>query len=160
MKLHANYIRSRGRRRARLLRKEIVESALLLLSSHLPHSGCHSCQRTSWQRKCVWKRYAFHMCSAVYAGEEHKATQDMWLSPQSRLLADSPEGADYVFDGQGHRLIFPEGLNEGETLPLIIIGVGKSLQLKDVKLVHAASLPACIQLGSGMLLVTFPASSL
>jgi vacuolar protein sorting-associated protein 13A/C len=100
------------------------------------------------------------MCSAVYAGEEHKATQDMWLSPQSRLLADSPEGADYVFDGQGHRLIFPEGLNEGETLPLIIIGVGKSLQLKDVKLVHAASLPACIQLGSGMLLVTFPASSL
>ena len=94
--------------------------------------------------------------SAVCAGEEHKATQDMWLSPQSRLLADSPEGTDYVYNGQGHRLILPEGLNEGETLPLIIIGVGKSLQLKDVKLVHAASLPACIQLDSGMLLVTFP----
>ena len=50
---------------------------------------------------------------------------------------------------RAHRLILPEGLHEGETLPLIIIGGGKSLQLKDVKLVHAASLPACIQLGSG-----------
>ena len=94
--------------------------------------------------------------SAVCAEEEHKATQDMWLSPQSRLLADSPEGTDYVYNGQGHRLILPAGLNEGETLPLIMIGVGKSLQLKDVKLIHAASLPACIQLGSGMPLVTFP----
>ena len=83
------------------------------------------------------------------AGTEYRATRDLWLSPQSRLLADSPEGADFIYDGQGHRLILPEGLHEGEALPLIIIGGGKSLQLKDVKLVHAASLPACIQLGSG-----------
>ena len=82
-------------------------------------------------------------------GEEYKATKDLWLSPQSRLLADSPEASDYVYNGQGHRLILPEGLHEGEALPLILIGVGKSLQLKDVKLVHAACLPACIQLGSG-----------
>ena len=91
-----------------------------------------------------WLHHAF-LC----AGEEYKATKDLWLSPQSRLLADSPEGSDYVYNGQGHRLILPEGLHEGEALPLILIGVGKSLQLKDVKLVHAACLPACIQLGSG-----------
>ena len=83
------------------------------------------------------------------AGEEYKATKDLWLSPQSRLLADAPGGTDFVYNGGGHRLILPEGLHEGEALPLIIIGVGKSLQLKDMKLVHAASLPACIQLGSG-----------
>lgn len=83
------------------------------------------------------------------AGDEYKATKDVWLCPQSRLLADSPEGAEFVYNGQGHRLILPEGLHEGEALPVIIVGIGKSLQLKDVKLVHAASLPACIQLGSG-----------
>ena len=86
---------------------------------------------------------------AMGAGAEYRAARDLWLSPQSRLLADPPEGADFVYDGQGHRLILPEGLHEGEALPLIIVGGGKSLQLKDVKLVHAASLPACIQLGSG-----------
>ena len=32
-------------------------------------------------------------------------------------------------------------------LPLIIIGGGKSLQLKDVKLVHAASLPCLYPAG-------------
>ncbi len=92
------------------------------------------------------------------AGEEYRATKDLWLSPQSRLLADSPEASDYVYNGQGHRLILPEGLHEGEALPLILIGVGKSLQLKDVKLVHAACLPACIQLGSGKRLSQVTAS--
>ena len=38
---------------------------------------------------------------AMGAGAEYRATRDLWLSPQSRLLADSPEGADFVYDGQG-----------------------------------------------------------
>ena len=155
MKLHVNHIRSRGRRRG------------ICFPRRLWNPCCWSCP-VSCLTACATPvkglpgsttacgTAMLQIQSAVCAGEEHTATQDMWLSPQSRLLADSSEGTDYVYIGQGHRLILPEGLNEGETLPLIIIGVGKSLQLKDVKLVHAASLPACIQLGSGMLLVTFP----
>lgn len=120
------------------------------------HHGSHNCLLTL---VCGYSRSQVHissvasrvneLTSVMGAGAEYRATKDMWLSPRSRLLADSSEGADFVYDGQGHRLILPEGLHEGEALPLIIIGGGKSLQLKHVKLVHAASLPACIQLGSG-----------
>lgn len=45
--------------------------------------------------------------------------------------------------------MLPEGISNGEALPLIIIGAGKTLQLRNVRIVHAASLPACMQLGSG-----------
>lgn len=77
------------------------------------------------------------------------ATADLWLCPQTRLLADSPEATDYVYDGQGHRLILPEGISDGEALPVIIVGAGKTLLLRNVTIVHAASLPACLQLGPG-----------
>ena len=87
----------------------------------------------------------------MFAEQEHKAAGDLWLSPQTRLLADSPDGTDFVYDGQGHRLILPEGISDGAAIPLIIVGAGKTLLLRDVKIVHAESLPACLQLGSGML---------
>ena len=33
----------------------------------------------------------------------------MWLSPESRLLADAPGSPeDLVYDGQGHRIILPQ----------------------------------------------------
>ena len=38
---------------------------------------------------------------------------------------------------------------EGEALPLVLVGAGKSLALRNVRLVHAASLGACLQLGAG-----------
>lgn len=50
---------------------------------------------------------------------------------------------------QGHRIILPEGISVAEPLPLIIIGSGKRLTLQNVTLVHADSLPACLQLGAG-----------
>lgn len=37
----------------------------------------------------------------------------------------------------------------GDPQPLIIVGMGKRLRLRNVKLVYAASLPACLQLGVG-----------
>jgi hypothetical protein len=85
-----------------------------------------------------------------HAGTPFKADRDLWLSPESRLLADSPGVEDFVYDGQGKRLVLPQDISVDEPLPLILIGPGKTLQLKNVKLVYAASLPACLQLGPGM----------
>ena len=36
-----------------------------------------------------------------------------------------------------------------DPLPLILIGSGRTLQLRNVKVVYAASLAACLQLGAG-----------
>ncbi len=54
-----------------------------------------------------------------------------------------------MYDGQGKRLVLPQDISVDEPLPLILIGPGKTLQLKNLKLVYAASLPACLQLGPG-----------
>lgn len=75
----------------------------------------------------------------------------MWLCPETRILADTPGLDDYVYDGKGHRIILPEGISGEEGLPLILVGPGKTLHLRDVKIVHAASLSACLQLAAGML---------
>ena len=87
---------------------------------------------------------------AFVAGTPFKADRDLWLSPEARLLADSPGLEDFVYDGQGKRLVLPQDISVDEPLPLILIGPGRTLQLKNLKLVHAASLPACLQLGPGM----------
>lgn len=42
------------------------------------------------------------VCAADVVTE---AEHDLYLSPQSRLLADSPEQDDYVYDGCGHLLV-------------------------------------------------------
>lgn len=52
-------------------------------------------------------------------------------------------------DLQGHRIFLPEGIDIAEPLPLIVVGTGKALRLKDVVLVYAESLPACLQLNAG-----------
>lgn len=57
---------------------------------------------------------------------------------------------------QGHRIILPEGITIAEALPLIIIGARKALMLRNVIVVQAASLPACLQLGPGAQLITRP----
>ena len=82
-------------------------------------------------------------------GSPHKADRDLWLSPEARLLADLPGVEDFVYDGQGKQLILPQDISVDEPLPLILIGPGKTLQLKNLQLVYAASLPACLQLGAG-----------
>ncbi len=95
---------------------------------------------------------AFVHCSNLFvsdAGTPFKADRDLWLSPEARLLADSPGVENFVYDGQGKRLVLPQDISVDEPLPLILIGPGKTLQLKNLKLVYAASLPACLQLGPG-----------
>ncbi len=54
--------------------------------------------------RCILKRSCF--CAEPVT----KAEGDMFLSPQSRLLADSPGYSEYVYDGAGHHLVLPEGI--------------------------------------------------
>jgi vacuolar protein sorting-associated protein 13A/C len=41
-------------------------------------------------------------------------------------------------------------LQPDEGLPLILVGAGKTLQLRNVTVLGAASLPACLHLGAGV----------
>ncbi len=45
--------------------------------------------------------------------------------------------------------MLPEGLGAGDALPLILVGEGKTLLLRNVRIVHAGSLAACLQLSAG-----------
>jgi len=113
--------------------------------------GLHRC---SSPLSCVTFNLLVGICcsnpTSSDAGTPFKADRDLWLSPESRLLADSPGVEDFVYDGQGKRLVLPQDISVDEPLPLILIGPGKTLQLKNLKLVYASSLPACLQLGPGM----------
>ena len=90
-----------------------------------------------------------------HAGKEHKADSDVWLSPECRLLADAPGVEDFVYNGQGHRVLLPEGIQMADPIPLIVVGCGKTLILKNVKIIHAASMHACLDLASGEILPGF-----
>ncbi len=80
--------------------------------------------------------------------------KDVWLSPEVRLLADAPGGPSLqTYDGGGGRLVLPPGLAPGESLPLIVVGANRALQLKNVRIVNCASLPAVLSLGAGARLV-------
>ena len=92
------------------------------------------------------------MLSSTWIAGEHKAEGDLWLSPEARLLADAPTGSeDVVYDGCGHRIVLPREVGPDDPLPLILVGAGKTLLLRNVRVVHAASLPACLQLAPGTL---------
>ena len=75
----------------------------------------------------------------------------MWLSPDTRLLVDAPGAPeDVVFDGQGHKLVLPKDLTVQDPVPVILVGPGRTLILKNVVLVHSQSLSACLQLAAGV----------
>lgn len=82
--------------------------------------------------------------------EPYKAGGDAWLSPETRLLADAPAAPeDLVYDGQGHQLVLPADVTVRDPVPVIVVGPGRTLILKNLTLVHSASLPACLQLAAG-----------
>lgn len=59
--------------------------------------------------------------------------------------------AVFTFDGHGHRLVLPPpSAVEQQVVPLILVGPGRTLRLRNVRVVHAASLPRCLQLGPGV----------
>lgn len=86
--------------------------------------------------------------------EPYKAAGDLWLSPSVRLLADAPgDTTSFEYDGCNHRIYLPSREHLDELLPLIIVGSGRTLRLKNVTLVNADSLPACLQLAAGAQLI-------
>lgn len=89
--------------------------------------------------------------------ESFVATDDAWLSPASRLCADSPGVVYCEYDGTGlHSLVLPSRDHLDELLPLILIGSGCTLRLKNLTLVNADSLAACLQLAPGAKLLAQP----
>ncbi|KAL4527774.1 hypothetical protein Ndes2437A_g02912 [Nannochloris sp. 'desiccata'] len=89
--------------------------------------------------------------------ESFVATDDAWLSPASRLCADSPGVLYCEYDGTGiHSLVLPSRDHLDELLPLILIGPGCTLRLKNLTLVNADSLAACLQLAPGARLLAQP----
>ena len=48
--------------------------------------------------------------------------------------------------------VLPAGIATDERLPLIVVGAGKTLQLRNVVISSAASLPSCLHLGPGALM--------
>jgi len=85
------------------------------------------------------------------------ATEDAWLSPASRLCADSPGVSYCEYDGTGvHSVVLPSRDHLDELLPLILIGPGCTLRLKNLTLVNADSLAACLQLAPGARLLAQP----
>ena len=88
------------------------------------------------------------------------AESDVWLSPECRLLADTPGVEDFIYNGQGHRLLLPEGIQMADPIPLIVVGYGKTLILKNVKIIHAASMHACLDLASGKAILTASTAAL
>ncbi|MEW5298732.1 MAG: hypothetical protein WDW36_001820 [Sanguina aurantia] len=81
------------------------------------------------------------------------ATSDAWLSPEFRLIADAPCVARFQYDGSHTRLVLPKGLPSSESLPLIVVGAGKTLTLRNVSIVNCDSLAAVLQLGVGAQLI-------
>ncbi len=60
-----------------------------------------------------------------------------------------------MLDGRGHQLVLPTGVDAQERLPLILVGAGKTLQLRNITIVHSSSLAACLHLGAGAQLTHF-----
>ncbi|KAL4443584.1 hypothetical protein ABPG75_011321 [Micractinium tetrahymenae] len=89
-------------------------------------------------------------------GEPRAAEGDLFLCPAVRLLADTPGVCSYEYDGRGHRLVLPDKDHLDEQLPLILIGPGRTLRLRNVKVVNSASLAVCLQLSSGAKLLASP----
>ncbi|KAL4447306.1 hypothetical protein ABPG77_007339, partial [Micractinium sp. CCAP 211/92] len=89
-------------------------------------------------------------------GEPHLATGDLFLCPSVRLLADTPGACSYEYDGGGHRLVLPDKDHLDEQLPLILIGAGRTLRLRSVRVVNSASLAVCLQLAPGAKLLASP----
>ena len=83
------------------------------------------------------------------------------LSPAQRLLADAPGGEDeVVYDGGGGILILPPTQQSAQMLqtagdsiatstPLILVGAGRTLRLRNVTLVRAYTLDAHARLAPG-----------
>lgn len=86
-------------------------------------------------------------------GNHYHATEDLYLSPCARLLADHSQTAILEYYGHGHCIVIPSIEDLDHMLPLIIVGDGMTLRLHDVIIVNSDSFAACLKLGSGSKLI-------
>jgi hypothetical protein len=75
-------------------------------------------------------------------------SNDLYLSPATRLLADTLPG-EYTVDGCGHSIVFPRIDDLSENLPLVMVGNGSILRIMNAKVVNAESLGTSVKLGPG-----------
>ncbi|GJP32210.1 hypothetical protein CLOM_g16806, partial [Closterium sp. NIES-68] len=74
------------------------------------------------------------------------------ISSQNPLVADAPGVTRFTFDGnEGSIELLSAGITEGNAAeaPLIIIGPGKHLHFKNVRIYGAVCLPLVVKLGAG-----------
>ena len=89
-----------------------------------------------------------HLGAKPYLAPDH-----LWLSPEYRIIADAPGVEEFVYDGRGHALVLPAALPAMEHVPLIVVGRGKVLRLRNVRVGNRGALAACLSLGPGARLV-------
>jgi len=99
----------------------------------------------------VPRPYATH---EVHLGPEaYLAPDHLWLSPEYRIIADAPGLQEAVYDGRGHALVLPAAVPSIEHVPLIVVGRGVTLRLRNVKVVNQAGLASVLSLAPGGRLV-------
>jgi vacuolar protein sorting-associated protein 13A/C len=81
---------------------------------------------------------------APYLAPDH-----LWLSPEYRIIADGPGLSHAVYDGQGHALVLPSAVPSVEFVPLIVVGRGVTLRLRNVRLINQAGLAGVLALAPG-----------
>jgi hypothetical protein len=90
------------------------------------------------------------------------AKRDTLLTPRRRMLADAPaDGAElsYVFDGGGHALVLPPAPERrvgGPSGAVVLVGPGRTLTLRNARLVRAERLEEAVQLAPGARLIMDP----
>jgi vacuolar protein sorting-associated protein 13A/C len=89
-----------------------------------------------------------HLGAKPYLAPDH-----LWLSPEYRIIADAPGVEEFVYDGRGHALVLPAALPAMEHVPLIVVGRGKVLRLRNVRVGNRGALAACLSLGAGARLI-------
>eukprot|EP00955_Chlamydomonas_euryale_P021325 225575-Chlamydomonas_euryale.AAC.1 len=101
--------------------------------THLAHSRAHTGQRPANAPLHALPTPLTHTQGATcrpYESREvslsatpHAARGDLWLSPEFRLLADTPGVREFEYDGCGHRLVLPPGVPGPEATPLLVVSV-------------------------------------
>jgi vacuolar protein sorting-associated protein 13A/C len=90
------------------------------------------------------------------------AKNDTLLTPRRRMLADAPaDGAEhsFVFDGGGHALVLPPAPERrvgGPSGAVVLVGPGRTLTLRNARLVRAERLEEAVQLAPGARLIMDP----
>ena len=85
---------------------------------------------------------------SIFLGpEEFSADADTELGPAVQLFADSADAGMFTFNGNGNHLVLPKSPKHKQ--PLIVVGSGKTLRLKNVSIVNAGSLPRVVDIKAG-----------